>query len=208
MGMVGLVLLIACSNLAGLLAARGAARQREYGIRLAIGASRGQLLRQSTVECLVFSVLGGALGIAVASWILQALLSTFPPDADLRQIAVQVDPRVLGFAALALARGRASLRRRPGLPGRPPRPRADPARGRAGETTPPGRDVLRFRGWLVTAQVALTLVLLVTAGLFTRSLRNLGRVELGLRPDHVLGFSLSPDLNGYSPSGRRRWRAG
>ena len=64
MGMVGLVLLIACSNLAGLLAARGAARQREYGIRLAIGASRAQLLRQSIVECLVFSIVGGALGLA------------------------------------------------------------------------------------------------------------------------------------------------
>jgi predicted permease len=198
MGMVGLVLLIACSNLAGLLAARGAARQREYGIRLAIGASRGQLLRQSTVECLVFSLVGGALGVAVASWILQALLSTFPPDADLRQIAAQVDPRVLGFAALlSLAAGL--------LFGVGPAYRAarlDPARTLRGQgrgNASASREILRFRGWLVTAQVALTLVLLVSAGLFTRSLRNLGQVELGLKPDHVLSFSLSPDLNGYSP---------
>ncbi len=198
MGMVGLVLLIACSNLAGLLAARGAARQREYGIRLAIGASRGQLLRQSTVECLVFSLIGGALGVAVASWILHALLSTFPPDADLRQIAAQVDPRVLGFAALlSLAAGL--------LFGVGPAYRAarlDPARTLRGQgrgNASASREILRFRGWLVTAQVALTLVLLVTAGLFTRSLRNLGQVELGLRPDHVLGFSLSADLNGYPP---------
>src|SRR5262249_41391398 len=86
MAMVGLVLLIACSNLAGLLAARGVARQREYGIRLAIGAGRGQLLRQSVVECLVFSLAGGALGLLVASWVLHALLSGFPPGAVLPQL--------------------------------------------------------------------------------------------------------------------------
>src|SRR5207237_10648071 len=78
MGMVALVLLIACSNLAGLLAARGAARQKEFGIRLALGASRFQLVRQSIVECLLYSILGGALGLAVAGWTLRALLAAFP----------------------------------------------------------------------------------------------------------------------------------
>ena len=198
MGMVALVLLIACSNLAGLLAGRAPRRQREYGIRMAIGASRGQLLRQSTVECLVFSLVGGGLGIAVASWILQALLSTFPPDAELRQVAAQVDPRVLGFAAL-LSLGAGILF---GVGPAYRAARLDPARTLRGQgrgNTSASREILRFRGWLVTAQVALTLVLLVTAGLFTRSLRNLGQVEIGLRPDHVLGFSLSPELNGYPP---------
>ncbi len=128
MGMVGLVLLIACSNLAGLLAARGAARQREYGIRLAIGASRAQLLRQSIVECLVFSVVGGALGLLLAAWLLNGLLSAFPADADLRQVAAQIDPRVLAFgAALSLASGH-PLRRRSSVPGGAPGPRADAAR--------------------------------------------------------------------------------
>ncbi len=197
MGMVSLVLLIACSNLAGLLAARGAARQREYGIRLAIGASRLQLLRQSVVECLVFSVAGGALGLILASWILHGLLSTFPADADLRQIAAQVDPRVLGFAAaLSLLAGI--------LFGVGPAYRAarlDPARTLRGQgrgSASPAREALRFRNGVVTAQVALTLVLLITAGLFTQSLRNLGRVELGLKPDHIIGFSIAPKLNGYS----------
>lgn len=197
MGMVGLVLMIACSNLAGLLAARGAARQREYGIRLAIGASRLQLLRQSVVECLLFSVAGGALGLLLASWILQGLLSTFPPEAELRQIAAQIDPRVLGFAAIvSLLAGL--------LFGVGPAYRAarlDPSRtlrGAGRGSASPGREALRFRSWLVTAQVALTLVLLVAAGFFARSLQNLGRVELGLRPDHVIGFTISPDLNGYS----------
>lgn len=197
MGMVGLVLVIACSNLAGLLAARGAARQREYGIRLAIGASRLQLLRQSVIECLLFSLAGGVLGLLLASWILQGLLSTFPPEAELRQITAQIDPRVLGFAAvLSLLAGL--------LFGVGPAYRAarlDPSRtlrGAGRGSASPGREALRFRSGLVTAQVALTLVLLVAAGLFARSLGNLGRVELGLRPDHVIGFTIAPELNGYS----------
>ena len=79
--------------------------------------------------------------------------------------------------------------------------RLDPARTLRGQgrgSTSPGREALRFRNALVTAQIALTLVLLVAAGLFTQSLRNLGKVELGLKPDHVIGFSISPALNGYS----------
>jgi len=197
MGMVGLVLLIACSNLAGLLAARGAARQREYGIRLAIGASRAQLLRQSIVECLVFSLVGGALGLLLAAWLLNGLLSAFPAEADLRQIAAQIDPRVLGFGAgLSLVAGI--------LFGVGPAYRAarlDPARTLRGQgrgSTTPGREALRLRNGLVIAQVALTLVLLVAAGLFTQSLRNLSRVELGVKVDHVIGFSIAPKLNGYT----------
>lgn len=197
MGMVALVLLIACSNLAGLLAARGAARQREYGIRLAIGASRAQLLRQSIVECLVFCVAGGVLGLGAAAWTLDALLSTFPPDADIRLLAVQIDPTVIGFAAAislisALFFGLAPTLRAA---------RLDPASTLGGGgrgSTSAGREALRFRQWLVTAQVALTLVLLVAAGLFVRTLQNLGRVDLGLKPDHLIGFSVAPKLNGYT----------
>jgi len=197
MGMVGLVLLIACSNLAGLLAARGAARQREYGIRLAIGATRRHLLRQSVVECLLFTITGGLLGVVVAAWILHGLLSAFPDEADMRLIAAQIDPRVLFFAGmLSLIAGL--------LFGVGPAYRAaslDPARTLAGQgrgTVSPARDALRFRAWLVTAQVALTLVLLVAAGLFARSLSNLARVDLGVRPENVIGFVIAPNLNGYS----------
>jgi len=196
MGMVVLVLLIACSNLAGLLAARGAARQREFGIRLAIGASRTQLLRQSIVECLLFTLAGGALGVFVAGWTLHALLGAFPPDAELRQVAAQIDPRVLGFAGLiSIAAGLFF-----GISPAVRAARLDPARtlrgqGRGSATA--AHDVLRFRRWLVTAQVALTLVLLVGAGLFVSSLQNIGRVDLGLKPDHVLGFTIAPKLNAY-----------
>jgi predicted permease len=197
MGMVLVVLLIACSNLAGLLAARGAARQREYGIRLAMGASRMQLLRQSIVECLLFAFAGGALGLLVAAWTLHTLLAAFPPDAELRQIAAQIDPRVLGFAAVVSLTAGIFFGISPALRAA----RLDPARTLRGQgrgTVSAARDVLRFRRWLVTAQVALTLVLLVGAGLFVRSLQNLGNVELGLKPDHVLGFSIAPNLNAYS----------
>jgi putative ABC transport system permease protein len=198
MGMVALVLLIACSNLAGLLAARGAARQREYGIRLAIGASRFQLLRQSIVECLLFAFVGGGLGLLVAAWTLQALLRAFPSEDGLRQLGVTIDPRVLGFAAVvSLVAGL--------LFGVAPSWRAarlDPARTLRGQgrgATSAGREVIRLRQGLVTAQVALTLVLLVAAGLFARSLRNLGQVDLGFQADQVIGFSVAPKLNGYSP---------
>ena len=197
MGMVALVLLIACSNLAGLLAARGAARQREYGIRLAIGASRFQLLRQSIVECLLFAFAGGGLGLLVAAWTLQALLRAFPSDDGLRQLGVAIDPRVLAFAAVVSIL--AGL-----LFGVAPSWRAahlDPARTLRGQgrgTASAGREVIRLRQGLVTAQVALTLVLLVAAGLFVRSLGNLGRVDLGFRPDQVIGFSVAPKLNGYT----------
>jgi predicted permease len=199
MGMVVLVLLIACSNLAGLLAARGAARQREFGIRLAIGASRMQLLRQSIVECLLFTFAGGALGVFVASWTLHSLLGAFPPDADLRQVAAQIDPRVLGFAALVSLGAGLFFGISPALRAA----RLDPSRTLRGQgrgSASAAHDVLRFRRWLVTAQVALTLVLLVGAGLFVRSLQNIGSVELGLKPDHVLGFTIAPELNAYPAS--------
>ena len=199
MGLVALVLLIACSNLAGLLAARGVARQREYGIRLAIGASRAQLLRQSILECLIFAVVGGALGIFVAAWILNALVGAFPPEADLRQVAAQIDPRVFGFAALLSLCAGLFFGISPALRAA----RLDPAgtlQGSGRGSASSSREVLRLRQWLVTAQVALTLVLLIAAGLFVGSLRSLGAVDLGLKPDHVIGFSISPELNGYEPA--------
>jgi predicted permease len=199
MAMVALVLMIACSNLAGLLAARGAARQKEYGIRLAIGASRYQLVRQSIVECVLYSFFGGAAGVAVAGWTLHALLAAFPPDADLRQVAAGIDPRVLTFTAVASLLSGLLFGVSPAVRAA----RLDPARmlGGAGRgSVSAGGDVLKFRQWLVSAQVALTLILLVAAGLFVDTLRNIARVDVGLNPDHVVGFSVSPKLNGYSPA--------
>jgi predicted permease len=199
MGMVGVVLLLACTNLAGLLAARGVSRQREYGIRVALGASPGRLVRQSLVECLAFSLLGGVLGLGLSAWTLQALLSLFPPDADLRMVSASIDLRVVAFAAaLALAAG--------ALFGAGPAfrvSRLDPFRVLRGRSSA-GREALHLRTGLVTGQVALTLILLVSAGLFAKSLGNLLRVNLGFRPSGVVAFSISPDLAGYPPEATTR----
>jgi predicted permease len=199
MGLVALVLLIACSNLAGLLAARGVARQREYGIRLAIGASRARLLRQSILECLIFAVAGGVLGLVVAAWILNVLIGAFPADAELRQVAARIDPQVFGFAAVLSLGAGLFFGVSPALRAA----RLDPAQtlggsGRGSSST--GREVLRLRRWLVTAQVALTFVLLVAAGLFVASLKGLAGVDLGLKPENVIGFSIAPESNGYPPA--------
>jgi predicted permease len=152
----------------------------------------------------VFCVAGGALGLGAAAWTLEALLSTFPPDADIRLLAIQIDPRVIGFAAAisllsALFFGLAPTLRAA---------RLDPASTLAGSgrgATSAGREALRFRQGLVTAQVALTLVLLIAAGLFVRTLQNLGRVDLGLKPDHLIGFTVAPELNGYTPEKTAAW---
>jgi putative ABC transport system permease protein len=195
MGMVGAVLLIACANLAGLLLARGAARRREHGIRMAIGANRAALIRQTLVESLVLAFGGGVLGIAVASWWLHALLGALPSGASLRQIPTGIDPQVLMFTlAISVLAGV--------LFGLAPAWRAsrlDPSRALRGARGAAAGDVLRFRRWLVSGQVALTLTLLVGAALFARSLHNLSTVDLGLKPEHILQFSISPRLIGDTP---------
>ena len=140
MGMVVLVLLIACSNLAGLLAARGAARQREFGIRLAIGASRAQLLRQSIVECLLFTLAGGALGVFVAAWTLHALLGAFRRGAAPGRRADRSQGHRLRGSRLGRA---AVLRHLAGSAGGAARP-AHPVRPGAGVRRV---HVLRFRRW-------------------------------------------------------------
>ncbi|HET7452525.1 MAG TPA: ABC transporter permease, partial [Thermoanaerobaculia bacterium] len=200
MGMVAAVLLIACANLAGLLLARGAARRREHGIRLAVGANRSALFRQTLVESLVVALGGGAVGIGAASLFLRALVRALPADAGLRRIPFAIDVPVLLFAlGVSLAAGV--------LFGLAPAFRAarlDPNGVLHGGASGPARDVLRFRRWLVSGQVALTLALLVGAGLFARSLRELSAVDLGLHPDGIVQFSVNPRLVGASPEDTAR----
>jgi len=193
MGMVGAVLLIACSNLAGLLLARGAARRREHGIRLAVGGNGRALFRQSLVESLVLALAGGAFALLVAAACLHALLAALPADADLRRIPATIDPSILLFTlAVSIAAGLFF-----GVVPAWKASRLDPSRVLRGAAAP--GDGLRVRKWLVSGQIALTLALLVGAALFARSLHNLAAVDLGLSPDHVLEFTVSPRLIGYSP---------
>ncbi len=196
MGMVGLVLLIACANVANLLTARSAARQKEIAVRLAMGAGRGRLIRQLLVESLLLALLGGAAALLVATWTADLLVSAMPRDA-FEGITGNLDPRVLGFNfLLALCTG-LLFGLLPAL--RATRPDLAPVlKDQAGNVSVGGAQV-RLRKGLVVAQMALTLVLLVAAGLFARSLQNLRGVDLGVQPDRLIGFAVAPELNGYNP---------
>jgi predicted permease len=196
MALVGLVLLIACANVANLLLARAASRRREMAIRLALGAGRGSLLRQLLIESLTLSVAGGLLGLLVSVWTTSALLRILPPDATGGWIAATINVRLLLFTlalsvftgllfglAPALQAGRAEV--------------ASTLREqRAGLAS--GGGAARFRRFLVVVQLALSLLLLVGAGLFARSLFNLLRVDPGFRTERLLTFAIDPRLNGYS----------
>jgi putative ABC transport system permease protein len=200
MGMVGLVLLIACANVANLLLARASARQKEIALRLALGASRGRLVRQLLAESLVLSVAGGALGILFASWTGELLLRALPFDQASQVLSAQADLRVGAFA-LALSLATALIF---GLAPAFQSTRLELAHTLKNEAASllGGSAPFRFRKGLVVAQVALSLLLLVGAGLFTRSLMNLGALNPGFEPEHVLGFSVNPTLNDYK--GERR----
>jgi predicted permease len=195
MGMVGLVLLIACANVANLLLARGSSRQREVAVRLALGASRLRLMRQLLVECLVLAAIGGALGLAVASWTGGLLVRALPFEAAPRVLSSEPDLRVALFALslsvlTALVFGLA-----PALQST----RFDLAPTLKNESTSVmgGSAPFRFRKGLVVAQVALSLLLLIGAGLFTRSLMNLRQLDPGFQPEQLLTFAVDPSLNGY-----------
>jgi predicted permease len=197
MGMVGLVLMIACANLASLLVARGEARQREIALRLALGASRWRLVRQLVSESLVLAVAGGLAGVMLASWTLSLIVRAVPENSGASGLTPQLDYRVFIFAAaVSLLTGI--------LFGLAPAMRATRADIQTvlkdqGSSVSAGRANVRTRKVLLAGQIALTAVLLAAAGLFAHSLLNLNRQDLGVRPDHVLQFSISPELNGYTP---------
>jgi predicted permease len=195
LGVVGMVLLIACANVANLLLARVSARQKEIGVRLALGASRGRLLRQLLTESVLLSTVGGALGLAFALWIKDGLLAVSDWGGQgMRALEPRLDWRVLAFMlALALLTGIVF-----GL--------APAWRATQVDLTPTLKDGGRgssvaSRSWLsrglVVAQVALSLLLLIGAGLFVRTLVNLQRVELGFNTKNLLIFNIVPGLLGY-----------
>jgi hypothetical protein len=200
MGMVGAVLLIACANLAGLLLARGASRRREHGIRLAVGANRAVLFRQAIVESLVVAVGGGAVGVGVASVVLRVLVGALPADADLRRIPFTLDLHVLFFALGASLVAGLLFGLAPALRAS----RLDPNGVLHGGSPGSAGDVLRFRRWLVSGQVALTLALPRRGGTLCPEPRELSSVELGLRPEGVVQFTVNPRLIGASPEDTAR----
>jgi predicted permease len=195
-GMVGLVLVIACGNVANLLIARGFMRQREIAVRLSIGASRGQLVRQLLIESLVLSFLGGVVGIALSVFFTRTLLAFIPSEGRSLLVEPTPDLRILAFAfAVTLLTG-VVFGLLPALRASRPDPwrtLKDTVGSIAG-----GNQSLFLRKGLVTAQVALSFLLLFGAGLFTRSLQNLRGTDTGVHePENLISFQVDPSLNGY-----------
>ena len=196
MALTGGVLLIACANVAGLLIARGAARQKEIAIRLAIGAGRFRIVRQLLVESLLLSAAGGIIGLVLASWTVSALLGVLPPDTVSLKLSATPDLRILLFAiAVSLLSGvifglvPAWQSTRPDV--------APVLKDTIGGIVGGGAHV-RVRKTLVAAQVMLSLLLLIGAGLFVRSLRNLRNLGPGFASGNLIEFDIDPSLNGYN----------
>ena len=195
MGMVGLVLLITCANVAGLLMARGAARKKEIGVRLSLGASRWRLMVQLLIESCLLSLAGALLGILLASWMSTALVRFASANEIADGLSGSVNIPVLLFTAglavfcgLIFGMAPALSATRVNL--------SSTLKDQAGALAA-ARSQCRFRRALVISQVTLTLVLVVSACGFIRSLYKLRHVDLGMRAENVLQFSIAPQLNGY-----------
>ena len=194
MAVAAAVLLIVCANVANLLIARGAARHRELALRLAVGASRSQIVRLLLVESLVLAVAGAALGLVLAGWGASLLLGFFAtPDGPLA-VTAEPDARILLFTSLlAVATAMFS-----GVLPAFRSTHVDLAPTLKGSGGGAVAEQPRLRKTLVVAQVALSFLLLIGAGLFLRSLQNLMAVDPGFRTERVLTFRVNPSLAGYN----------
>ncbi|MGH9465861.1 MAG: ADOP family duplicated permease [Terriglobales bacterium] len=194
LGAVGIVLLIACANVANLLLARGEARRQEVSIRSALGASAGRLMRQMLTESVLLAGLGGALGLALAAAGTRAAVAALPAALP-RAGAIAMDGRVLGFTlVISLLAGV--------LFGLPPAVRAARRSLYSAVKERGGASGSRTQGLLVCGQMALALVLLAGGGLLLRTLSQLWRVNPGFDPDHVMTFylNLPPAMDQASPA--------
>jgi predicted permease len=194
MGMVGLVLLIACANVANLLLARAVARGREIAIRISLGASRGRLIRHVLAESVILSLAGGVVGLLVASWSGQILLSFVPEQIPTAGLATEIDGRLVAFTfTVSLVTGL--------IFGCIPALRATRV-----DLTPVlkqgavvGSSQARLRQALVAGQIAVSALLLASAGLFAHSLKNLSTLDPGFRAGGLASFDINPRLLGYPP---------
>jgi len=196
MALVGLVLLIACANVANILLARAAARQREIALRVALGASRRRLIRQLLTESLVLALLGGVVAILVAFWTSRALASFEFPVSGPINLALPLDSSVLLFTlALSVITG-LIFGLLPALQASKP----DVMPILKGETLTAARGSRRFglRNLLVIAQVAVSLVLLIAAGLLVRSLQVAKSIKPGFDPQNAFTMAVDLSLNNYS----------
>jgi predicted permease len=199
---VGLVLLVACANVANLLLARATTRQREIAIRLAMGASRRRLVRQLLTESVLLSLSGAVLGFGLAAIAARAISRFELPLPFPIVFDFNVDLRVLAFtAALSILTGM--------LFGLAPALRAtrpDLVAALKNESSVFGRiRGFGLRNSLVVVQVALSLVLLASAGLFLRSLQHASSIDIGMKPDNILLMAVDPKLHNYSPAKTRQF---
>jgi predicted permease len=193
MGTVGLVLVIACTNLANLLLGRATERRREIAVRLALGASRGRLVRQLLTESVMLSLIGGAAGLALAAVIVRVVSALRPPIDFPLWIDMPIDVRVFGFSLLVSVATGVAFGLVPAL--QATKPQLVPALKEATSQAGAGRSLMR-RG-LVVAQVALSLVMLIAAGLVIRTLQHLQTMSPGFDPRDALMLSVDPGLQGY-----------
>jgi predicted permease len=193
MAAVGLVLLVTCTNLAGLMLARATDRRREIAIRLAMGANRLRLIRQLLTESILLSIVGGAAGVLLAFWILKMLLALKPPIDFPLALDVEVDWRVLLFSLFVSLAAGAIFGLAPSL--QATRPNLSTA---LKDTAAQGGAVrTRLRSVLVVAQIAISLVVLIAAGLVVRTLQQLQTMNPGFDPNNALSMSFDLGLQGY-----------
>ena len=198
----GLVLLIACGNVANLLLARAQARRQEIAVRLSIGASRGRLIRQLLTEGVLLAVVGGLGGLAVAVWSRSLLWSFRPPFLPADAVDLGFDIRVLSFAALVSVATGLIFGLAPALQASRP----DMVTELKERTTlPGGTHWYHPRHLLVAGQIALSLVALVSAGLFLRSLGNAQRIDLGFASDGLMVFGMNAGTQGFDEVARPRF---
>jgi predicted permease len=193
--LVGMVLLIACANVASLLLARATARQKEIAVRLSLGSGRRRLVRQLLTESVLLAIMGGAAGLLVASWADSLLLALMSSGRDPLTLGVHLDSRMLLFtAALSILTG-VLFGLVPAL--RATRVDLTPALKDSTLSQKTGGLGLRPGKALVVVQIAICMLILVGAGLFVRTLRSLENLDVGFNREHLLLFSVSPGLNGY-----------
>ncbi len=193
MAVVGLVLLIACANVANLLLARAGARTTEFALRLSLGASRGRLVRQLMVESLLLAFGGGLFGLALAFWMIRTLLhylNAGQSAAD--ELRVTLDPALIAFS-LVLSLFTAVVF---GLA--PAWQSAKTETATELKKAPGHVSGARMRRFLVVAEIALSMVILFGAGLMTRTLSHLKTIDLGFDPGHVISLRIDPAMNGNS----------
>ena len=188
--LVGVVLLIACTNVAGLLLARAAARQREIAIRSALGASRSQVVRQLFVESMILAIAGGAAGLFLSTWLTRGLVRFLPYDPASLSLSTMPDGRVLLFTTVVTLATAVLFGLLPAFRGSRVTAAAT-LKDEAGSVTG-GQAHVRLRKAFVALQVSLSLLLLIGAGLFVRTLDNLRKVDLGFATENVAMFGVRP----------------